>query len=269
MSRSALCCMVFALALPAVRPMVLAAQATADQAQLEFTVGFGQTSGGGQLWAVGAQPFQVDPTTIDTFSLSRALRRTINVSFSGTYFPGNHLGLTVEAQLLGLGTADACTVRFTAGAQETADLCRSISRSERNATSVAVSVGGVYRIASRQTVHPYLRAGGGLVVTQQSFAKVHGDVFTSGEASDLVLYADQNTTTVQPYALFGGGVVAVAGKGIQFRFEVRDNWVRIPAVTGPTTRQGLEPPTALTSRHILSFMIGFDIVLERKRGRRY
>lgn len=37
-------------------PAALAGQATADQARLMFTVGFGQTSGGGTLWSVGSQP---------------------------------------------------------------------------------------------------------------------------------------------------------------------------------------------------------------------
>ncbi len=249
-------------------PAGLRAQATADQAQLEFTIGVGQTSGGGQLWRVGAQPFGTQGA-FDTLAVSRAFRRTINVSFSGTYFPTGRLGFVGEAQLLGLGTEDACGIQFTQGSIETSDLCRSIDRADRNATSVAMSVGAVYRIASRQAVHPYLRLGGGIVVTQQSFVRMRGEIIGAGGPSDLTLFADDNNTTVKPYALFGGGVVAVAGRGIQFRFEVRDNWVRVPAVTGPTIRQGLIPPSQVVSKHILSFMIGFDIVLERKRGRRY
>jgi hypothetical protein len=249
-------------------PAGLRAQATADQAQLEFTVGVGQTSGGGQLWRVGAQPFGTQGA-FDTLAVSRAFRRTINVSFSGTYFPSDRVGLVGEAQLLGLGTEDDCGIQYTQGSSETSDLCRSIGRAERNATSVAISGGAVYRIGSHQAVHPYLRVGGGVVVSQQSFLRMHGEITGAGGPSDLTLYADDNNTTVKPFGLFGGGVVAVAGKGIQFRFEVRDNWVRVPAVTGPTIRQGLIPPSRGVSKHILSFMIGFDIVLERKRGRRY
>ena len=250
-------------------PAGLRAQATTDQAQLEFTIGLGQTSGGGQLWQVGHQPFIPDPASIDTLAVGRSFRRTINVSFSGTYFPGNHLGFIGEAQLLGLGTADECAVRFTLGASNTADLCRSIDRAERNATSVAISGGAVYRIGSHQAVHPYLRVGGGVVVSQQSFLRMHGEIPAAGGPSDLTLFKDDQNTTVKPFALFGGGVVAVATKGIQFRFEVRDNWVQVPAITGPTSRQGLVPPSRLVSKHLLSFMIGFDIVLERNRGRRY
>ena len=255
--------------LPLLIPLRLRAQATADQAQLEFTIGLGQTSGGGLLWAVSHQPFVVNGMNTDTLSVSRSFRRTINVSFSGTYFPTNHLGLIGEAQLLGLGTSDGCTIQYTEGDSQTSDLCRSLRHGARNATSVALSAGAVYRIAARQTVHPYLRVGGGVVVSQQSFLRMHGSINGTDGPSDLTLFDDDKAVTVEPYALFGGGVVAVAGPGIQFRFEVRDNWVRIPAVTGATNRQGLIPSSRLSSKHLLSFMIGFDIVLERKRGRRY
>jgi hypothetical protein len=250
-------------------PAVAAGQSTADQAQLHFTVGVGMTSSSGQLWRIGAQPFIVDSLTTDTLAISRGFRRTISVAFSGTYFPNNHLGLVAEAHLIGLGTRDRCQIGFTQGDTITTDLCRSIGNAQRNATSVGVSLGAVYRFASRQPVHPYLRVGGGLVVTQQSFVRTRGTVFTSGAPSDLVLFDDDRSTTVKPYALFGGGIVAVTGRGTQVRFEVRDNWIRVPVITGPTVRQGLIPPTGMISRHVLSFMIGVDIVLERKRGRRY
>jgi hypothetical protein len=53
------------------------------------------------------------------------------------------------------------------------------------------------------------------------------------------------------------------------RFEVRDNWVRVPAITSPTDRQGLIPSSSPVGKHLLSFTLGFDVVLERKRGKRY
>jgi hypothetical protein len=50
---------------------------------------------------------------------------------------------------------------------------------------------------------------------------------------------------------------------------VRDSYLRLPGITGATARQGLTPRTALRGHHFLSFSVGLDIVLERKRGRRY
>ena len=87
------------LAVAALSAAPLAAQ-TADQARLVFSVGIGQSSGGGELCSIGRQPFLVSPSRTDTLSLRRSFRRSLNVVLSGTYFPGNHLGYNVEAQML-------------------------------------------------------------------------------------------------------------------------------------------------------------------------
>lgn len=243
---------------------------TADQARLMFSVGLGQTSGGGQLWSVGRQPFLIDATTTDTLAIDRRFRRSLDVVLSGTYFPGDHLGFNVEAQLLGLATEDDCRIVATTGRIETRDLCRTIGRSERSGTSAALSGGVMYRIASHQPLHPYARVNAGLLISQQSFVKTTGIVYNAAdEPAQLTLFEDRNPSTVQPYLSFGGGVVAVIGKGYQFRFELRDNWVRVPRVDGPTIRQGLKPSTSTVGKHLLTATIGFDVVLERKRGRRY
>jgi hypothetical protein len=244
---------------------------TADQARLMFSLGIGQTSGGGTLWSVGRQPFLISPTVADSLAITRSFRRSLDLILSGTYFPGDHLGFNVEAQLLGLATEDNCRISSSAvPGRETSDLCRSIGRGERSGSSAALSAGVVYRIASHQPLHPYVRVNAGLLVTQQSFLKTSGTVITvdSLEAQST-LFEDNRPSSVKPYLSFGGGVVAVIGKGYQFRFELRDNWVRVPRITGTTTRQGLRPPSEFTGKHILTATIGFDVVLERKRGRRY
>lgn len=244
---------------------------TADQARLMFTLGFGQTSKTSQLWGVGKQPFQVEAGTIDTVAVGRDFRRSLNVILSGTYFPGDHLGFNVEAQLLGLATEDRCRiVSSPTNALITDDFCTSLNREERSATSVGISGGLIYRLASRQVIHPYVRTNVGVLITQQSFLKTRGFVLAgNGELAELTLYDDNNPAVIQPYISFGGGVVAVIGRGYQFRAEVRDNYVRVPIVTGPTSRQNLVPPHTSVGRHVLSMTIGFDVVLERKRGKRY
>jgi len=263
--------------LAAIATLVSAAPAgaqTADQARLVFSLGIGQTSGGGQLWSVGRQPFiaTLSPglTQTDTLAVTRSFRRSLDLVLSGTYFPGDNLGFNVEAQLLGLATEDNCRIASAAGAPQTGFLCRSIGRSERSGSSAALSGGVVYRVASHQPLHPYVRANVGLLVTQQSFIKTTGTIPTVDSLpAQATLFEDNNPSSVKPYLSFGGGVVAVIGKGYQLRFEIRDNWVRVPRVTGTTARQGLRPPTDYTGKHILTATIGFDVVLERKRGRRY
>lgn len=248
----------------------LAGQATADQARLMFTLGFGQTSGGGTLWRVGNQPFIVGPGQVDTLAVDRSFRRSLNVLFSGTYFPRSSLGFNVEAQLLGLATRDGCTAVATTGAAETAQLCNSISRNEDNASAVSLSGGLVYRAWSSQPLHPYVRANAGFVVSQQSFLNMEGKLGDDSTGrSVLALYRDDHPVGVHPFVSFGGGIVAVIGRGYQFRTEIRDNWVRLPAVARASARQDLKPASTTVGKHFLSVTIGFDIVLERKRGRRY
>ncbi|MBK7350958.1 MAG: hypothetical protein IPI38_18640 [Gemmatimonadetes bacterium] len=250
----------------------LQAQATADQARLMFTLGFGQTSGGGTLWRVGRQPFIVGPGAVDTLAVSRAFGRSLAVTFSGTYFPNDNLGFNVEAQLLGLVTQDDCRLVSTVGDTLGPDLCRSINGGSRNASAVGLSGGLVYRAFSKQPLHPFFRASAGFVVSQQSYLRTAGRVGIDSDstaAADLTLYADDSPGSIQPYYSLGGGVVAVVGRGYQFRAEVRDNWVRVPSVAGATLRQGVKPPSTQVGKHFLTFLIGFDIVLERKRGRRY
>jgi hypothetical protein len=234
-------------------PALLTAQATADQARLAFSVGIGQTSGGGTLWSVGNQP--VIPG--DTIAITRQFRRSFAVAFTGTYFPSKHLGLAIEAQLLGLGTTDRCQVVATGGGDVSPDLCATIDGTEHPASSVALTLGGVYRIASDQPIHPYLRANVGLVVSPQSFIEV------------FPVYSDDRGTTLHPSLSFGGGAIVVLGRGYQFRFDLRDNWLSVPMVSGPTAVPGPVPPTSSVQKHFLSFLVGLEVVLERKRGRRY
>ncbi len=247
----------------------LSAQQTADQARLVFTVGVGQTASTAQLWQVPNQPLQVSGGT-DTLDVSRAFRPTLNVVLSGTYFPGPHLGVNFEVQMLGLGTTSHCRVVAAGTDPTTTQLCADLEGRERTGSAVSTSVGGVYRPFSNQPIHPYLKLSTGITISQQDYVTTIGTLNRgTGNEVDLVLYQNRNSPGLQPYLGFGGGLVAVIGKGYQFHFELRDNWVRVVRITGPTGFQGLEPPMETTGLHVLSFHFGFDVVLERKRGRRY
>lgn len=248
----------------------LEAQARADQARLMFSLGMGWTTGGGNVWSVGRQPLAVGPGEIDTLSLDRTFRDNFNVIFSGTYFPKDNLGFTLEAQVLGLGTTDGCRVRSTQGSQFTSEACSSVNGDERSSSSTAIAAGVMYRIASHNPIYPYVVATGGMLISQQSMLKMRGTVTGStGGTADVLIYDDDDNSSISPYLGLGGGVVVVAGRGFQLRFEVRDNWINVPAVSGPTSRQGFVPPNERVGKHRLSATLGFDVVLERKRGRRY
>ncbi|MFL5495826.1 MAG: hypothetical protein ACJ8DC_15695, partial [Gemmatimonadales bacterium] len=132
-----------------IRSVPAAAQRTGDRARLVFTVS-GAYIGGKGLWAVPNQPVQ-DVPPADTFSLRRAVRNTLGASFSGTYFPGARVGLTAEAFLVGLGYEDHCGLAGPTQLAQTAQVCRSLDR-RKSAAAVTMSVGGIFRVASREFI---------------------------------------------------------------------------------------------------------------------
>jgi hypothetical protein len=56
--------------------------------------------------------------------------------------------------------------------------------------------------------------------------------------------------------------------GYRFRLEVRDQLARIEVATGPANSAAIVPFEKRTF-HQLAMVLGYDIVLEQKRGRRY
>jgi len=96
-----------------------------------------------------------------------------------------------------------------------------------------------------------------------------GTVVVGGEEFTVVVYEDPSNTRVTLGFVFGAGVTTAIGKGWQLRAEVRDNLVQIATVAGPTA-PGVDDPEIVNEwKNLWSFVIGADIVLEKKRGRRY
>jgi opacity protein-like surface antigen len=248
-------------------PGVLRAQHTGDQARLMFTVGGGIVVGD-HLWSVGKQAVQfTDPT--DTFALSRRITSNLGIAFSGTYFGGEHLGLSMEGFLVGLGFEDSCQQVFASGNLDVADACTSIQGATKSATSVFLSAGPVYRINSRSLFSPYVRANLGVVFSNQSSIRTIGH-FPSPEGQvDLIVYDDDHDTRAEPALGLGAGFTAAIGPGYQLRWEVRDNIVGIQTVTSSTPEARVIPPHERVFKHLFSLTVGFDVVLERRRGRRY
>ena len=71
---------------------------------------------------------RVDDTTsvVDNFALNRSIKGTFAAGFSGTYFPGEHIGLTADAFLLGLGFDDSCRLTRPAESSRNAEICDDI-----------------------------------------------------------------------------------------------------------------------------------------------
>lgn len=259
---------VAAIALLAALASPLSAQATRDRPTLIFTVS-GAYLGGIGLWEVADQP--VDDasagTVTDHFSLGRSVKRTYGAGFSGTYYRGAHLGLTAEAFLLGLGYSDTCEIIPPAQSSLNVERCASIDGRDRSAAAVTASTGVVYRIAADEFISPFLRATAGVLINSQSPLLLVGE---TNNGAELIIYNDENTgTRLRPAFAFGAGATVAAGRGYQIRWEVRDNIVGIPRVTGPAAFRGAVPPHETAYKHIFSLSLGFDVILEKRHGRRY
>jgi hypothetical protein len=248
-------------------PIPVLAQSTGDQARLVFTVAAGYV-GGADLWRVGRQPVTLfDPR--DTLALSREIRSTIGIGFGGTYFPGENLGFTAEAFLLGLGLEDSCQEVVSSGDPRLTAVCLSLIGREKSATAVALTAGSMLRFNSRKFLSPYARLNAGLTFSTQSSLSMVGQFTDVNGPVDVIIYDDEKNSRVSPALALGGGVTVAVAKGYQIRWEIRDNIAGVQRVTGPTPRTNLIPPHELEYKHIFSFTLAFEVVLERRRGRRY
>jgi hypothetical protein len=245
----------------------LPAQATRDRPTLVFTVSGSYADGVG-LWTVPDQPIEDNSagTLTDHLFLNRSVKRTLGAAFSGTYYKGAHLGLSAEASLVGLGYDDSCRIAEPVQSALNEQRCNSIDQLDRSAAAVTLSAGGVYRVASDEFISPFARAHVGVLVNNQSPLLLVGETINGAE---LIIYGDDNTgTRLRPAIQLGVGATIAAGRGYQIRWEIRDNILGIQRVTGPAAR-GQVPPHETAYKHIFSLNVGLDVILERRRGRRY
>ncbi len=243
-----------------------AAQKRGDQASLVLTASIAYLKGGG-LWGIPAQPVS-NPPLQDIFILNRSIKSSLAANASGTYYPGRNVGITGEAFLMGLGFDDSC--RLAAPAQSTAlsEVCESIDREEQSAAAVALSTGLIFRVASREVVSPFARVSGGILFTNQSSLLTEG-VSRSNAGALLIVYDDDRRTRVRPAFALGVGATFAINKAYYLRWEVRDNYIGVVKVSGATPDAGFIPPHETAYKHLFSVHVGFDVVLERQRGRRY
>jgi hypothetical protein len=251
----------------------LPAQATADRARLVLSVNAGYIPGTSG-WRVAGQPLYddqfPDPAQIDTLSINRSIRPSLSFGAQAIYFAGDNLGFLGEAQLIGLGFRDTCTRTYATASSRNTAVCGNINNAESSGSAVLVGAGAIYRVNSRSTVSPFARVGlGGVISTQSSIETIGRFPNPEGEPVEVELYPDESNTRLTAAATLALGFTAVIGRGYQVRWEVTDRIVGVRGVTGPTAQDGAPPPTSLRYRHLFGIQVGFDVVLERERGRRY
>jgi hypothetical protein len=247
---------------------------TRDQARLIINLSAGFV-GGQSLWQVRGQPLYdnlAGQTVIDTLTLSRRIRNSFTLGARGIYFHGDHVGIFGEAFLLGLGFDDSCGRTFATSSGRNAETCSSIDQSETASSAVEIAGGAMYRFASQKAVSPYLRGSLGFVLASRSATLTSGTFNSAGAGSERVevnVFPDEGGSKFYLAGGLGAGFTAQIAPSYQIRWEVRDNMVRLPTIAGPTPQDGNPPLLENRIKHLLSIEVGFDVVLERRHGRRY
>ncbi|HET8634421.1 MAG TPA: hypothetical protein VFL88_09785 [Gemmatimonadales bacterium] len=247
---------------------------TRDQARLIINVSAGFV-GGQSLWQVRGQPLfdnLAGETVIDTLTISRRIRNSFSLGARGIFFHGDHLGFFGEAFLLGLGFDDTCGRTFATASGRNAETCSSIDQSETASSAVEIAGGAMYRFASRKAVSPYVRGSLGFVLASRSASLTSGTFNSAGAGSERVevnIFPDEGGSKLYLAGGLGAGFTAQVAPSYQIRWEVRDNMVRLPTIAGPTPQDGTPPMIRNRLKHMLSIEVGFDVVLERRHGRRY
>lgn len=240
---------------------------TGDQARLVVGTAVGWT-GGTDLWSVAQQPITAIGQTNDLFALQRRLRSNLAVTGQVTYFPRNHLGITGEIGYLGLGTEDRCQLLTNSGDFTNEAACRAINTTARSASAVSMLGGVTIRPLSRARLQPYARVLAGVVFSPRSTVEM-APLFGELQNTVLRIYRTENEPEVKTAGALAIGFATSANAGSQFRIEARGTWTRLTMVDGPTAREDLIPPTVGRWVMVPTVTVGFDIVLEKRRGRRY
>jgi len=167
-----------------------------------------------------------------------------------------------------MGYDDGCRLAAPGQSLRNIEVCNDIDRQEKSAAAVAVSTGGIFRLAPREFISPFARASVGLLFTNQSSILTEG-VSPSNAGALLVVYDDDHRTRMRPAFALGVGTTFAINRGYYLRWEVRDNIEGVVRVTGPTGAPRFIPPHETVYKHFFSVQIGLDVVLERDRGRRY
>lgn len=252
-------------------PAAPAAAQTGSESNLVLTI-FGGTVTGHALWTVAKQPLTVLNTTqYDTLELSRSVASSLVLGAVATYFLSPHVGLHLEMSYLGLPIESGCAgLHYNTDAEnKNQQICDDIQARPADGGAIAIFGGVTLRAAPRRTVSPYVRGNIGVVSQSRSTIDVAGAFADgSGAVFERQVIADPSPRRTSLMLGAAAGFTSPLGPGYQFRFELRDVMVSLDRLVGPANGLGIGPVAARRYHHI-ALTLGLDVVLERKRGRRY
>lgn len=266
----------FALILTCAGQITAAAQESPSSPTLEFTI-HGGVAGGHSLWGISKQPIcntgvggTCTGASYDTVRIARTVGSGITAGLSVAYYPGAHIGYYGEASFVGLSLDDACSgIYFAGGSGSVHDLlCQAVAGSSTTLGAASFIGGITVRGAPGAGVSPYVVLGGGLLVFSRSTLDMSGDVVTGGGVQDLSIVVDNSPHRNSPLLAVGAGLRMRAGQGYGVRVAFEDLIARFQRLTGPVNAIG-QGPVASKFYHHFVVHLGFDVVLEKSRGRRY
>lgn len=266
----------FALVLTCAGQIAAAAQEPPSSPTLVFTI-HGGVASGHALWAIPKQPIcntgpggTCSGTSYDTARIARTVGSGITAGLSVAYFPGDHFGYYGEASFVGLSLDDACSgVYFAGGPGSVHDLlCQAVAGSSISLGASSFIGGITLRGAPGSGVSPYIVLGGGALLFSTSTLDMSGEVVTGGGVQNISIVVDNSPRRVSPLLALGAGLRMRAGAGYGVRMAVEDLIAKFQRLTGPVNAIG-QGPVASKFYHHFVVRLGFDVVLEKKRGRRY
>ncbi|HXV90711.1 MAG TPA: hypothetical protein VD707_05035 [Gemmatimonadales bacterium] len=228
-----------------------AAAQEASQPRLILSIGAGAHTGHG-LWSVTGPPV----VGVDSLRMSRSIGSGLMATFSATYFPGGHVGFYGDITFLDMEMDNNCTP---------APYCGELDGSTSGNSSLLFGGGITLRAAPGGSQSPYARLGVGYA--RHAHGTVGVDAIFPG-SPPVQLIADESPMGGSPALLLAAGLSQSIGTGYQLRLEVRDDFFALERVTSAPNALG-QVTTDTGWYHHLSLTIGFDIVFDRTRARRY
>lgn len=240
------------------------AQATHDAPTLTLGLSAGWTQGA-DFWHITNQPITAPAGQFDIFDIHRRLTGNFSFGFQATVYKSPNVGFTAEVSYLGIGTQDTCILATATGYQQSRDACTALNTSTRSTSAANFLAGVVLRPWSRALIQPY-----GLV--RAGFSAISNNLVALTAITSTVrvpIYPSSGGLDFRPSGMIGLGLATNFGVGYQFRLEGRETWLQLSTVTGPSAHDEIAPPTGTVFKRLGSLLIGFDVILEKSRGRRY
>jgi len=236
----------------------------------------GGTVTGHSLSAIAKQPFcLLNPGgscsgNYDTLRLSRTIGSSIALGASATYFPWPHVGFHAELSYLGLPIDDGCVGLYYNPDvdQKAQQICDNLQGVTGAGGAISIFAGVTLRASTRRAFSPYVRTSIGIVNLSRSTVEVVGDYVDGSGAQERQVISDQTPRHLSPMVGVATGFTTPLGPGYQIRIEARDVITSLERVTGAANDLTIAP-VASRYYHHFALILGLDVVLERKRGRRY